>query len=185
MYACSDSHLLWLAVGLVPRLAYVRRSFLSPIRAPLPGSWPAYIDPKEASDHSSGQARCHAGQFRVARLLPYGDDDKGKQDQHKCDCGEDNQGQRGKHQLSTSYEIGLLDEVEYASVNAECAEVSEPGYYVAGQQVDVQDVYAKSKPSVFDIFCVRGIQSDSKCCRLPSWYDCALTVFPPHGEIPT
>jgi hypothetical protein len=44
--------------------------------------------------------------------------------------------------------IGLSDEAEYASVDAGCVGVSELGYYVAGQQVDVRDVSTKSKPSV-------------------------------------
>ena len=38
--------------------------------------------------------------LRVARFLPYSDDNDGKQDQDEHDNGEDNQDQHSKHQLS-------------------------------------------------------------------------------------
>ena len=43
--------------------------------------------------------------------------------------------------------IRALGGLECAIVHAECAGVSGPGYYVAGPQPDVQDVFAEVEPS--------------------------------------
>jgi len=64
------------------------------------GTRSAYVDPEQAPDHDGDQAWRHVAHFHVAWLLPYSDDNDSKQDQDEGDCGEDNQDQYGKHQLS-------------------------------------------------------------------------------------
>ena len=72
-----------------------------PVIAVCRGRRSAYVDPEQATNHDSNQAWRDVAHLHVTRFLPYGDDNDGKHDQDERDCGEDDQDQRGKHQLST------------------------------------------------------------------------------------
>jgi hypothetical protein len=59
----------------------------------------AQVDPEHPPYHDGDQAWRHVAHLRVSWFLPYSDDNDDKQDQDEHGGGEDNQDQRGKHQL--------------------------------------------------------------------------------------
>ena len=60
----------------------------------------AQVNPEQSPNHDRDQAWCHVVHLRVARFLPYSDDNDREQYEDKCESGDDSQDQHGKHQLS-------------------------------------------------------------------------------------